>query len=376
MPSRAQAVKGSAANFIPDRASFPPLGARRTFVIGGILLILAGMIFGDIFAVFVLNQNGARISESFSAATQAVAAGNVTGVSRAFQNIGERLENRGTKVDAHVHMIGFGYLALMLALLQPVVVLSEIAKKRLAWLFLAGSVLLPVGVFLIHYVGLADSPFAAIGWASIFADLGGLFVFVAGIGEFAGLWRYGRSRTHPAAADEFSRDKRWSSCALLTGGALLVLIGFLHGAYYAGFHLYASEAKDQALVSAMAIGAASNQPVIAAQALHDYDHLQVAQAVNIAVHSHIIEFGILAILLGLFQPYVFLSERWKRIWAVLLLLGSFILPFFVFMELRWGLLAGGIADVGGLLVVIALFGMLTGILRNIGRLDAADEVAR
>ncbi|MHB8557735.1 MAG: hypothetical protein ACYDCU_06385 [Candidatus Acidiferrales bacterium] len=335
-----------------------------------------GMIFGDIFAVFVLHQNGARVSENFSAATQAVAAGNVTGVSAAFQNIGDFLENRGTKVDAHVHMIGFGYLALMLALLQPMIALSEIAKKRLAVLFLAGAVLLPVGVFLIHYVGLRDSPFAAIGWASIFADLGGLLVFVVGIGEFAGLWRYWRSRTQSAVADELSRDRCWSSRALLAGGALLVLVGFLHGAYYAGFHLYVSEAKDQALVSAMAIGAASNQPVAAARALRDYDQLQVAEAVNVAAHSHIIEFGILAILLGLFQPYVFLGERWKRIWAVLLLVGSFILPIFVFMELRWGLVAGGIADVGGLLVVIALFGMLTGILRYTGRLDAANEIVR
>jgi len=357
-------------------ASFPPLGARRTFVIGGILLILAGVIFGDIFAVFVLHQNGARISGSFSAATHAVAMGNAAGVAVAFQNIGDFLESRGTKVDAHVHMIGFGYLALMLALLQPMIALSEIAKKRLAALFLAGAVLLPVGVFLIHYVGLTDSPFAAIGWASIFADLGGVLVFVVGVGEFAGLWRYWRSRTQPAVPDELSRGRSWSSRALLAGGALLVLIGFLHGAYYAGFHLYASEAKDQALVSSMAIGAASNQPLAAARALRDYDQLQVAQAVNVAAHSHIIEFGILAILLGLFQPYVYLSERWKRIWAILLLAGSFILPVFVFMELRWGLVAGGIADVGGLLVVIALFGMLTGILRYTGRLDAANEIVR
>ncbi|HVB07778.1 MAG TPA: hypothetical protein VNF00_02425 [Candidatus Acidoferrales bacterium] len=357
-------------------ALFPPLGARRTFVIGGILLILAGMIFGDIFAVFVLHQNGARISDSFSAATNAVATGNVAGVSIAFQNIGDFLENHGTKVDAHVHMIGFGYLALMLALLQPMIAMSEIAKKRLAVLFLAGAVLLPVGVLLIRYVGLADSPFATIGWASIFADLGGLLVFVVGTGEFAGLWRYWRSRTQPAVVDELSRDRSWSNRALLAGGALLVLFGFLHGAYYAGFHLYSSEAKDQALVSTMAISAASNQPAAAASALRDYDQLQVAQAVNVAAHSHIIEFGILAILLGLFQPYVFLDEPWKRIWAVLLLVGSYILPAFVFMELRWGLVAGGIADVGGLLVVIALFGMLTGILRYTGRLDAPNGVAR
>jgi len=58
-----------------------------------------------------------------------------------------------------------------------------------------------------------------------------------------------------------------------------------------------------------------------------------------------------------------------------LLLGSLILPVFVLLELRLGIVAGGIADVGGLLVVIALAGMLTGIVRYTGRLDAAQEVA-
>jgi hypothetical protein len=37
--------------------------------------------------------------------------------------------------------------------------------------------------------------------------------------------------------------------------------------------------------------------------------------------------------------------------------------------------AGGLADVGGALVIIALFGMLGGIVRYTGRLDAATEVS-
>jgi len=57
-------------------------------------------------------------------------------------------------VDAHVHMIDFGYLALLLALVQPFVAFSESAKRKLAALLLFGAALLPAGVFLIHYVGL------------------------------------------------------------------------------------------------------------------------------------------------------------------------------------------------------------------------------
>jgi hypothetical protein len=77
-------------------------------------------------------------------------------------------------------------------------------------------------------------------------------------------------------------------------------------------------------------------------------------------------------LLSFVQPYVFLSDKWKRCWVKVLLGGSVILPVFVLLELKLGLLAGGIADVGGLLVLIALVGMLVGVLRYSGRLDAAE----
>jgi hypothetical protein len=98
--------------------------------------------------------------------------------------------------------------------------------------------------------------------------------------------------------------------------------------------------------------------------------LQAEKAVEIAAHSHMIEFGLLAILLSFVQPYVFLNETWKRRWVQLLLAGSLILPVFVLLELKIGLLAGGIADVGGLMVIVSLTGMLVGVLRYTGRLDS------
>ncbi len=155
------------------------MSAHRLLIIGGITLIVAGMIFGDVFAVFVLHQNANRIGETLLAAADAVAAKDTAVVNALFTNIGGFLENRGTKVDAHVHVIDFGYLALLLALIQPYVGLVERARKRLALLFFIGAVILPVSVFSIHYVGLSYSPLSTIGWASIFADLGGLLVIMA-----------------------------------------------------------------------------------------------------------------------------------------------------------------------------------------------------
>src|SRR5260370_33039688 len=170
--------------------TFAPLSARRLLLLGGIGLILIGMIFGDIFAVFVLHQQAARAGASLSNAAHAALAGDAAAVLTNFQEVGSFLENRGTKVDTHVQMIAFGYLALMLALLAPWMAFSPNTKKWLAWLFLCGAGLLPFCVFLIHYVGLAHSPLKAIGWASIIADLGGLFVIVAGVGFLSRLLKH------------------------------------------------------------------------------------------------------------------------------------------------------------------------------------------
>jgi hypothetical protein len=338
-------------------------------------MILAGMIFGDIFAVFVLHQNAARVGASLAAAARSAAAGDAAAVGEHFKDTGAFLENRGTKVDTHVHLIAFGYLALMLALAQPSVKLSETVRRRLAWLLISGAVLLPVGVFLIHYVGLAYSPLQAIGWASIFADLGGLMVLAATAGYLVGLWRHLRAR-QPLLPDQLLRNRSTPARWLLAGGLLLILAGFIHGAYYAGIDLYRHEAADYTILSQMSAAAAARNQAQINQSLADYGQLQGDKAVKIAAHAHVIEFGLLAMLLAFFQPYVQLSQAWKLRWAMVLLCGSLLLPVCVLMEMKFGLLAGGLADIGGLLVVVALLAMWIGILRYTGSVDAMPSGGR
>jgi hypothetical protein len=361
-------------------SALPRLGPRRLLIVSGILLIIVGMIFGDIFAVFVLHQNAGRIGEHLLAATEAVATGDAAAAEQNILRIGGPggfLENRGTKVDTHVHMIAFGYIALLLAIVLPYVALSGKQKTQLAMLFVVGATLLPPAVFLIYYVGTAYSPLEAIGWASIAADLGGLLVIIACLGFLMGLWRHLRGGGKTVAAEELLPDRSWASRALLSGGTLLVLIGFLHGAYYAGVHLYEHQERDVVLLRAMLDNAAAGKDLPAAtDAVMAYGGLQGERAVHVAAHAHIIEFGILALLLAFIQSYVFLSEPWKRRWAAVLLLGSAGLPVFVLLEMYWGLFAGGLADISGLLVIIALTAMLIGVFRYTGKLDAAEGVAR
>jgi hypothetical protein len=364
------ALKDTPANVA---ASFSAMSARRLLVFGGIALIAGGMLFGELFAVFVLHQNGARTGEALLVATQAVAAQNPAAVKEAFVRIGRLLEDRGTKVDTHVHMTDVGYLALLLALVQPYVALPARRKKLLAKLFIAGGVLLPVGIFLIHYVGLAYSPFAVIGWASVLADSAGALLIAVLLGEAWGLWNHFRSVRVGTVEPELPQSRSWERRTLLAGGTLLVLLGFLHGAWYAGAQLYEHEARETRILSTMLDSAAAGDTATAGQSVNAYGMLQAEKAVQIAAHSHIIEFGLLAMLLSFVQPYVFLREQWKRRWVMVLLAGSVMLPVFVLLELRMGLVAGGIADVGGLMVIVSLIGMLVGVLRYTGSLEAAGR---
>jgi hypothetical protein len=225
-------------------------------------------------------------------------------------------------------------------------------------------------VFLIHYVGLAYSPLKAIGWASIFADLGGLLVVVAVLGYLVGLGKYFFAAERPAPQNDLPGDASPSGNLLFAGGIFLVLLGFLYGCYYAAVDLYRHEALDYSILLQISSGATAQSAAAVASGLAEYGQLQGDKAVKIAAHSHIIEFGLLSMLLAFFQPYVNLRERWKRRWALMLLLGSVLLPVCVLLELKYGLVAGGLADVGGLLVIVALMAMWIGVLRYTGQPDA------
>jgi len=170
--------------------------------------------------------------------------------------------------------------------------------------------------------------------------------------------------------DALLLDRSRPGRVLIAGGLVMVLAGFLHGAYYAGADLYRHEALDSSILTDVAAAAAANDARAVDHSLKAYGQLQGDKAVKIAAHAHIIEFGLLAMLLAFFQPYVSLRETWKVRWACVLIIGSVLLPVCVLMELRYGLVAGGLADFGGLLVIIALLAMWVGILRYTGQLDA------
>jgi len=191
---------------------------------------------------------------------------------------------------------------------------------------------------------------------------------------FLGLWKYFGARRVGVAPDSLPQLRTSAGKRLLTGGLVLVLLGFGEGAYYAASDLYRQEAQDHAFLSDMLTASISRDSAGLDLALASYGMLQGDKAVKIAAHAHIIEFGVLAMILSVFQPFVRLSAKWTQCWTWILLAGSFILPVCVLFELRFGLLAGGLADFGGFLVIVALIAMWIGIARYIGDLDPHSSV--
>ena len=350
--------------------------SQRLFIIGGILLILGGMIFGDIFAAFILHPNIANIGQALMNSAEAIMHGDGDSILEHMTLLGSYLENAGTKIDTHVHVIKFGYLALLLALIQPYIALSENNKIRLAQLFLFGAIILPPAVFAIHYIGLAYSPFQSIGWASIVADTGGLLIILACSGQLMGLLIYckGSIKTSNQCTDPL-QETPGESRLLLSAGCLLLLSGFLFGSYYAASKLEQHEANEIIALKNTIEKSMNKDSTGMRQELQNYGLIQADRGVSIAAHAHINEFGFLALLLAFIQPYVYLSAPWRRRWVKLFISFSVILPIAVFSELRFGVPAMILADVSGLIIIISLFAMFVGVLRYTGKQDSTTDLA-
>jgi hypothetical protein len=344
--------------------------SQRLLAIGGILLVASGMLFGDIFAMFVLHPNNARIGEAMYAAAQLIPAGDAEGILGHFMAIGGYLENRGTKVDTHSHVIHMGYIGLLLAMLQPWVALSARAKSRAAWLFIVSSVLLPVSIFSIYYVGLAYSPIGHIGWGSIFADLFGALLAVALLIQLWGLWRYRRGQREPQIKPAYIHSDNSASRTLLVGGLLLLVSGFLYGAGYAGWTQSGAAASEVVILKNIVSHAAASQQALLDADFAAYGSFQMYRAINIAVHTHINEMGILLLLMAFIQGFIQYTGITRKRWARLAVLSGFGLPVGILLEINFGIVGRVLADFFGFTMIVSLMAMLFGLLRHTGAVDA------
>ena len=342
--------------------------SQRILVIGGILLAVCGMLLGDIFAMFVLHPNNARIGEAMFAASQLIPLGDAEGILGHFMAIGGFLENKGTKIDAHSHIIHMGYIALLLAMLQPWVALSATVKRRAAWFFVLSAALLSPSIFAIHYIGLAYSPLPHIGWASILADLFGAFLATAVAIQLWGMWRHvqGDERVEPSYIGAGNSASR----TLLVAGLLLIVSGFFYGMGLAAVSSPAGSPSEVDILKDIVVQAAAQDDVALGAAFGDYGNYQMFRAINVATHAHINEMGILLLLMSFMQSFVQYSDPVRRRWALCVAVSGITLPAGIILEIPFGFVGSVIADLAGFTMIVALLAMLFGLLRYTGASDA------
>ena len=345
----------SAAPVIEQRSP-----ATRLLIFGGILLILTGMLLGEIFAIFISHVAAAQIRREWTAnMIPAIERQDLGSVRAAYSRIEDLLARRGRIMDTHSHMIAYGFLALALALLQSVNRSSEKTRCALALAIVMGGLIQSVSVFLSYW--------AAAPWHSLaltFSAIGGMSVFFGVLGTVAGL--RDQVSSIDFAAEIGGLLSSASSQILLRAGAILILVGMVFGFYYAWVFVTQQEPRQIGLIGDALRSAMSRDSLAATNSIMAYRSLQSRIAIVTAAHSHVIEMGTMAILLAFVQNYVFLSALWKTRWAVLFCIGAAIMPICTYTASILGLVAAGFADTFGMLSVIALFAMLCGLVRQTG----------
>lgn len=335
-------------------------GAARLFALGGVALVLAALLLGEIYAVFVSHVANAAIREAWTGVVDGAITGDAALVRERFAVIDELADKRGRFMSTHSHLGAFGLLALALAVLQPALALPAARARALAVLYLTGATAHPAGLFTGHYTGT---------WALYLADAAGLLVIAAVAGTLAGLVRGTGAAVALAAALVAARDTG-AGRLLLKAGLVLILAGMLFGLHHAWRLVAGEEASVYLALDAAVSATARGEREAAQKAIMDFKRQQSRNAITAAAHSHAIEFGFLMALLAFLQAQVLLSPAWRLRWARVMIAGAFLLPVCVFLATRYGLGAAAFADLGGALVTIALLAMGVGMLRYTGAADA------
>ena len=338
--------------------------ATQLLVFGGIALILAGMLLGEVFAIFVSHAASAQIRrEWIGSMIPAIEHRDLAALGAGYGRIEELLERRGRIMDSHSHLVAYGFLALALARLQPLTQYSERVRRALGWCIVAGGVTQSVSVLVSYWTTRLVRD--VILMASV---AGGMLVLLGVLGTIAGLRGTSSSSNYTAETSRLLSSA--SSQILLRTGALLILAGMVFGFYYAWVFVTRHEPQQIGLLHSALQAAVSQNARTATSSIAAYRSLQSRIAIVTAAHSHVIEMGTMAVLLAFVQNFVLLSDRWKRRWAMLFSIGGAVMPICTYSASIFGLVPAGFADAFGILSVIALFAMLCGLVRQTG----ADEL--
>ena len=339
-------------------ALFGRLDSSRLLALGGICMVLAAMLLGEIYAIYISHVANGIIRESWTAVVEAATQGNAVAVEENFAIIGDLTEKRGRTMNAHSHLGAFGLLALVLAFIQPALPLTDRRKRQFAVMFLLGAVLQSGGIYVSYYVGR---------WAVYLADVGAVLFIIAVGGNLLALL----SRGQAASLSETLLEQLAPAASrfLVKAGLLLILAGMVFGFYYSWQLVSVDQPAVYSSIDATVEGVANRDAVTAAEQVALFKRMQSKIGITAAAHSHAIEFGLIIILLAFIQRYVLLDDVWRLRWARVLSVGAYLLPVCVYLATMYGLRAAAFADLFGGMVMLGLIAMGYGVVRYTGTAD-------
>jgi hypothetical protein len=151
--------------------------ARRLLILGGIGLVLLGMTYGLVYALFAEHQELDGIGKSLATGFSAAAERDSVAAESSLQRYRELKYAYDRHVDVHGHWIGLAMLLIVLGIALDRSAMSDKVKLFLSVGLLCGSVLFPLGVLLQTYShGAAPQALAVAGSALVIVSLSGMTV--------------------------------------------------------------------------------------------------------------------------------------------------------------------------------------------------------
>jgi hypothetical protein len=138
--------------------------AKGILIVWSLVLVILGMSWGLIYAVFIEHPRLNQMGEAMTAAYVEGAKDNLEAGKAALGRFADLRHAYVREVDLHSHWTALGFIGLLIGIVFHQVRFSEETKIKLAWTFLLGSFLFPLGVILqTIYQGMLTQGLAALG---------------------------------------------------------------------------------------------------------------------------------------------------------------------------------------------------------------------
>lgn len=324
--------------------------SERILIIGGLGLIVAGLIAGEVFALFLSHALNADLRAAWmdvlamsgnSAAEEVVAR---------FKEIKHLATERAQAMSLHSHTGPYGLLAAGVGLAKNRWRLVHKFDVPAAILVLAGAIVQSIGFLTLDY--------ETGGWISL--SNAGALLLLAGlvllILPFIAMTV--PTQEPPAPLPERSDP----GGLMLRLGVLVVFAGLLFGMYLAWRHVFHEEPALHAALGNLIAAIQSRDTAVATELYGTYKSKQITMAITAASHSHTVAFGFIMIVSALLAGHLGrTTATWRNTAFVLIAVGGLLLPVFVYLAPRFGYFYALCADTAGGLVIIGLLIIIAGL---------------